>query len=520
VATIATVSPVAFAEGSEPAVHFVIDVSGSMAGDKLNSAVSAVKSTAAALPDTTALGLRSYAGSCDQSGVDPLVPLDTNNDAEISAAADTLVAGGGTPTTAALSEGINDLKAFPTSGNRRLVLLTDGDTQCGISICDFIRGTDLSGINLSMYAVGLQVSSGAAADLKCAAELTGGSYIEASDPSQLVAALLSASGGPNVSGYVAMGDSFSSGEGNPPFEDGTAVIGTDTCHRSSKAYPALLAAQKALDLKPWDSVACSGALRRHLWLPNKGNSEPAQLDALTTRNPKLVTLSIGGNDVEFPAMIKKCITGPGLEGNSNCQQQAAKDPDTGAKTTLDGRKKALVDALGRDSDNLCETPNGWVTCAPSLHALYEYIAADAPGAHVRVLLYPHLFNTNPKESGCRFPVVSRAEPAVYIISKANILWINAGVDLLNQKIISEVKKAQAEGVTDIEYVDPRPRFDDDANGDSRGGHGVCTANPWINGPLIQPDLSNPVSPYSFHPNADGHKNFADAMISNLAKPAA
>ena len=182
------------AAGSEPVVHFVVDVSGSMSGQKLTEAVDAIKATATAIPDSTALGLRSYAGSCDQSGVAPLVEIGLGNDSEIIAAADGLVAGGGTPTTSALDEGIDDLLSYTTTGSRRLVLLTDGDTQCGISVCDFVNQRDLNGVEITLYTVGLQVSASAAADLTCAAEATGGSYIEAADPSDLADALSQAVG--------------------------------------------------------------------------------------------------------------------------------------------------------------------------------------------------------------------------------------------------------------------------------------------------------------------------------------
>ena len=52
-----------------PAIHFVVDVSGSIAEERLTSAVAAIKQSAAAVPDTTALGLRSYEGGCDQIAV-------------------------------------------------------------------------------------------------------------------------------------------------------------------------------------------------------------------------------------------------------------------------------------------------------------------------------------------------------------------------------------------------------------------------------------------------------------------
>lgn len=183
------------AAGNEPAIHFVVDVSGSMAGDKLTSAIGAIQSTASALPNTTAVGLRSYSDSCDQSAVPPLVPIAVDDDAAVISAASKLTAGGGTPTRSALGRGFDELVAYPTTGTKRLVLLTDGDTQCGISICDYVRQHVPSGIHLQMYAVGLQVSTSAAQDLTCAAEFTGGSYISAAQPTDLVKALTEASGG-------------------------------------------------------------------------------------------------------------------------------------------------------------------------------------------------------------------------------------------------------------------------------------------------------------------------------------
>jgi len=62
---------------------------------------------------------------------------------------------------------------------------------------------------------------------------------------------------PNAT-YVAMGDSFSSGEGNPPFEAGTAASLND-CHRSYTAYPRLLQSDVSLHLGATAFTACSGA---------------------------------------------------------------------------------------------------------------------------------------------------------------------------------------------------------------------------------------------------------------------
>ena len=61
--------------------------------------------------------------------------------------------------------------------------------------------------------------------------------------------------------YVAMGDSFSSGEGVTPFITGTDKNAPDEnrCHRSEDAYPLLLEEDEDLNLNLTAFVACSGA---------------------------------------------------------------------------------------------------------------------------------------------------------------------------------------------------------------------------------------------------------------------
>lgn len=101
--------------------------------------------------------------------------------------------------------------------------------------------------------------------------------------------------------YGALGDSYSSGEGNPPFEYGTDVSNTNGCHRSLQAYPRLL--QSDLDLGSTAFVACSGATTANItggqW------NEPPQTDALTGET-EVVTLTIGGNDVGFTDYAIAC----------------------------------------------------------------------------------------------------------------------------------------------------------------------------------------------------------------------
>ncbi len=56
--------------------------------------------------------------------------------------------------------------------------------------------------------------------------------------------------------YLALGDSYISGEGAFQYKDGTDTD-NNRCHLSSRSYPYLLG--QALDLSSYNSVACSGA---------------------------------------------------------------------------------------------------------------------------------------------------------------------------------------------------------------------------------------------------------------------
>jgi lysophospholipase L1-like esterase len=108
--------------------------------------------------------------------------------------------------------------------------------------------------------------------------------------------------------YVALGDSFSSGEGVAPFDSDTDITDIDECHRSDNAYAHYLADYTllGLDLGSSGFGACSGATTNEITSPNYGNAEPAQIDRITT-NTELITMTIGGNDMGFPSYARACV---------------------------------------------------------------------------------------------------------------------------------------------------------------------------------------------------------------------
>jgi hypothetical protein len=105
--------------------------------------------------------------------------------------------------------------------------------------------------------------------------------------------------------FVAMGDSYSSGEGNPPFEDGTNTK-RDTCHRSFQAWPFMVG---VLDSRLETPVllACSGAKTAAI-TSGTFKTEPPQIQQLRALREKgeIITITIGGDDAQFANVLKNC----------------------------------------------------------------------------------------------------------------------------------------------------------------------------------------------------------------------
>lgn len=313
--------------------------------------------------------------------------------------------------------------------------------------------------------------------------------------------------------YVALGDSYSSGEGNPPFLASTNTTGrnADQCHRSNVAYPELIDNDPGLHIASYVSRACSGATSAELEWGFPANHEDAQVSHITSQTD-LVTVGVGGDDVGFKQVLNWCITGLDTGASSDCATMRVPGLD-GNRESLANLETQLINKLG--DDIFCYSRTGYYDCQPSLHSIYEDIASRAAaGVRIVVLLYPHLFTNDPASTGCH---LAGADGFAARISKTNMVWLNQGVDQLDAKIISEVEAAQKAGLN-ISYADPRTEWNSTSGNASPGGHGVCTKQPWINGLILQPTVGLiPVKPsvYSFHPNAAGQQEFSRAIEARL-----
>lgn len=120
----------------------------------------------------------------------------------------------------------------------------------------------------------------------------------------LLAALIGpAEGASGPAGYVALGDSYTAGPIIPVQQ--ADPLG---CLRSDHNYPHLVA--PALGLPVFRDVSCSGAKTDDMTQPQDvtpGPPNPPQFNALD-RNTKVVTLTIGGNDIGFTDIIRNCAS--------------------------------------------------------------------------------------------------------------------------------------------------------------------------------------------------------------------
>lgn len=169
-------------------------------------------------------------------------------------------------------------------------------------------------------------------------------------------------GGSNNSVLLAAGDSYSSGEGNPPFDEGTR----SGCRRSSASWNRNLdaASSRSLDVV---HIACSGAKMADVTERAK-EDEPFQVQqirqAAAAGDIDAVTLTIGGNDAEFSTLAGACF-----KPLTSCRS----DSDVAIRT------RSLVTGDGFIED-LADT--------------YRQVRDAANGAPVFVMNYPIAFEIN------------------------------------------------------------------------------------------------------------------------------
>jgi hypothetical protein len=280
---------------------------------------------------------------------------------------------------------------------------------------------------------------------------------------------------------VALGDSFSSGEGAGSYLAGTNCSGSvfsrcpapnaaesDYCHRSQFAYPMLVSSD--VGATSLDFRACSGAVVADLAAPvsigGQGQwSEGPQLGRAFPASTRLVTVSIGGNDIGFGEVANQCVwyTVARADANSGaCNSSIA---------TATGRLSVLANGgaeeFTRSGDEVAgPTPcnsctlgatytkgklTKYVWDAPSLTSLYNRIAEMAPDAQIRVVLYPQILVSSISTPYCKIA----SGVGDFVILGTSVVSLDALETNLNQTIEAAVA---ATGNPRIVAVDTTPYF--------------------------------------------------------------
>ena len=263
-------------------------------------------------------------------------------------------------------------------------------------------------------------------------------------------AVQSVSSGQVVPGkrMLALGDSYSSGEGAGDYEPGTDTR-SNSCHRSRSAWPALFAEQRRLKALP--SLACSGATVTDV-VSGRAKGEAERRESQIGRiagNPDVLTITIGGNDLGFRSVLERCIA-------LNCNHAAAGDP-------LD----AKIDALAR-----------------RLPDVYRAIRDAAPRGRLVIVDYPRLF----PESDPHDPTPNCAAKGLITPAEGN--YLNRKVERADVAILDAAREAGVDAI--------------DVSNALEGGELRCSGKQYLD--RASPQLK--VRSGSFHPNADGQERLA------------
>jgi hypothetical protein len=302
--------------------------------------------------------------------------------------------------------------------------------------------------------------------------------------------------------YVALGDSYSAGEGLEPFNHNTAGIDdaqpeSNACHRSQRAYSQVVEFRGPEPAERF--VACSGAVIHDIYSgyvlrPEQADEDiNAEVDGLedgefdgrrvhpqvqpdvVDPDVELVTVTIGGNDMLFSQLVRFCIE------HSDCLH---------ADFVADAESERNLDYPDEPMPLDEWLTSTMVQVGDEYEVLYPRLADSFPNARIVVVGYPYLF---PEEPAGWLP--HECTTLLRWVSEGERAQIRERADDFNAVIEQQALDAG------LEYVSPVEAWD---------GHEPCGPDGQLTNAI------NPLSPGgSFHPSEAGQHVLADLVATYL-----
>ncbi|TFD59854.1 VWA domain-containing protein [Cryobacterium suzukii] len=183
----------------------VVDISGSMMGERIEKAQGALTELVMDQPLGAEVGIWTYGGSCDEPGDYAIEVAPVVGTGDLVSEIHGFTAGGGTPTAEALLAATAQLQEDGHTG-ATVALVSDGESGCG-DPCEAAAQIRAQGFDLQVQTVGFQTSGLGETELKCIADETDGTYTSVDDVDAL-ADKLSELGRASIDLTVAAGDTI------------------------------------------------------------------------------------------------------------------------------------------------------------------------------------------------------------------------------------------------------------------------------------------------------------------------
>lgn len=308
--------------------------------------------------------------------------------------------------------------------------------------------------------------------------------------------------------WWAAGDSFSSGEGIR----GSGVSGTGRaklCAQSNLAFGpkagTILKKVNGIDSR-MVFTACTGAVTSEFY--NSFSERPVQqtwaAEESGDSGVDVLTMSFGGNDIDFPGVLKGCIK----MGTANSWSESVGVPRD-CPVTPKTIAKRITDLAAGEVPTRLGGPFGPNQSPMGMADFYARVANSHLGDDGLLVIagYPRLFAPSSTWQPWRHGRCSA-------ISAADTDMLGEAAELLDRiqrDAVAEARKKLA-GSRDIRFVSRLDIFDD-----GEKFHGVCSpTSEWINGTWAILSASGGRLENTIHPNRSGHQVTAEAVAGVVA----